>query len=83
MKLTTMHHLGRRPGRARLGACGHLRTNPTPAVAFCTGNWTGSWQQTAPTPAAPATLTMGYVGTTDAGNGSIKPTTRHLGTRST
>ena len=79
MKTTTMHNLGCQPGRARLGACGHLSTR---AVNPARGNRAGNWRTQAPSCPMHA-LTGGYVVTTTFGHDSIKRPTRHLATRST
>ena len=79
MNTTTMQHLGRRPGRARLGACGHLSTR---AVNPARGNWAGNWHD--PAALCPMyALTGTSVATPTFGQNSIKRPTRHLATRST
>ncbi len=81
MNPMTTQHLGQRPGRARLGACGHRTLSPAHRAG--TGVWSGSWHTTALTTAA-AVATMPYSNTiADQGFCSIKRPARHLGTRST
>lgn len=79
----TTQHLGSKPGRARLGACG-----PRTAIHAVDGCWSREWHVFALTSAAARTTvaTMPYVGGNPAGNqgfDSIKRPARHLGTRST
>ena len=81
MKMTTTHHTGQQPGRARHGACGHL-----PTTAYTRADmWAGNWRNPADAVACPMNATTGaYVGiTTFEQLGSTKRPARHLGTRST
>jgi hypothetical protein len=83
MNPMTTQHLGRQPGRARLGACGHRTL--APAHRAPTGVWSRSWHTTALTTAA-AVATMSYADANpiaDQGFCSTKRPARHLGTRST
>ena len=84
MKLMTTHHLGQQPGRARLGACGHLPTTPGGAPVRAAA-WAGNWRNPADAAVCPMNATTGaYVGlTTFEHIGSIKRPARHLRTRST
>ena len=83
MKLTTTYHQGQRPGRARLGACGHP---PVHASAFSLANRAGNWRNPADAAFCPmATNPMSYVAITtfEQGLGSNKRPAQHLMERST
>lgn len=83
----TTQHLGHRPGRARLGACGHRNLAAAHTRAgngCCSGSWPISTLRTAV--AATTVATMPYVDanpTGDMGFDSTKGIARHLGSRST
>ncbi len=91
----TTHHLGQRPGRARLGAFGRgtqggTGTTCTRALCVVAGGMAGTtdpadWRTPAyPVFTATSMLTLATSGTAHAkGRNSIKRTARHLGTRST
>ena len=88
MKLTTTHHLGQQPGRARLGAFDLVRRSTLSAGAR--GTWyAAGWPlcPSDPTVAAPNSLAKGDMGfgTGDGvkGTKAITHLSRHLGVRTT
>jgi hypothetical protein len=84
MKLMTTQDQGQRPGRARLGVCGHLPVQSNPNHGG--SNPAASWRNPAAAALCPKNATTGaYVAMTtfEQGLGSIKRPAQHLGVRLT